>query len=182
MFFLKKKKRLHYGKRRIKVDFFLSVKNICFLTNDYFIRNSFYSLFFENDKANKIRSKDTLLFSSSEIRYILIDDVLKFTATLYIDQDIEASIQNGRLNSNHLLTMENRCKCFKYFYIFIASPAKCFDSKDRKIIIRQTTFIKPDEVVYKNVGFFTLSLDKLVRSQTKAAYSFPIVDPGIYKV
>ena len=95
MFFLKKRKRLHYGKRRIKVDFFLSVKNICFLSNDYFIRNTFYSLFFEGDKVHKIRSKDNLLYSSKEIRYILIDDVLKFTATLYVDKDIESSIRQG---------------------------------------------------------------------------------------
>ena len=98
MFFLKKKRRLHFGKRRIKVDFFLSVKNICFLSNDYFIRNTFYSLFFEGDKANTIRSKDNLLFSSSEIRYILIDDVLQFSATLYVDNDIESSMRQGKRN------------------------------------------------------------------------------------
>lgn len=81
------KKKPHYGKRRHKIDFYLTVKNLCFTSNEYFIRNSFYTLYIENDKANKIRSKDNL-YSFAEIRCVNIDEVLKFTSTLYIDYDV----------------------------------------------------------------------------------------------
>jgi len=117
------------------------------------MRNSFYSLYLESDKNHQIRSRD-ILYSSSEVRCIAVDEVLKFSSTLFIDVEL---LSTDNVASND-------------------PSSSGFDAKEKKLIIRQTTNLPQEEIVYKDVGYIILPLDKIIQNETITSYSFPIID------
>lgn len=72
----------HYGKKRAKFEFKIHIKGISFESNEYFVPNSTFTIFPDNHKQTKVKSKANL-FSAEDITNLPIDEVLVFTSTLY---------------------------------------------------------------------------------------------------
>ncbi len=76
----------HFGDKRSKVYVDIHINHISFKTNDYFLRNSYYTLYFKGSKNKKIKSRNiTRTLEDLLDTELPVDDALSCSATLFVD-------------------------------------------------------------------------------------------------
>ncbi len=142
------KKSPHFGDKRSKVDIELHINYLKFTTNDYFLRNSYYTIYFKGHKNNKLKSRTiTRTLEDLLSQPIPVDSSLKCTATLFQDH-LHVKYLNGKLKD-----------------------------KFKKLVIRQMTKLRSGEVLYRDVGYVLLPLHTFVQHPDKIDSRLPITHP-----
>ncbi len=72
----------HWGKHKVVILVRLHILDICFSKNDYFLKNSRYTIFQKNKRKNRIKSLRNIKDSKDLIR-IPIEETMLMRATLY---------------------------------------------------------------------------------------------------
>ena len=78
------RKRVHLGCTRHHMNFNITIKEIQFKTNQYFLANSYYTIFRKENKKKKFKSQDKVI-DSKELKNIKIDEKIKFRVCLLQD-------------------------------------------------------------------------------------------------
>lgn len=78
------RKRVHLGCTRHHMNFNITIKEIQFKSNQYFLANSYYTIFRKENKKKKFKSQEKVI-DSKELKNIKIDEKIKFRVCLLQD-------------------------------------------------------------------------------------------------
>jgi hypothetical protein len=142
----------HWNKKKIPIQIKLHFLDICFTKNDYFLKNSRYTIFQKDKKHNRIKSLRNIKDSKDLIR-IPIEETMEMKSTLYQDKSSSNS-------SNSSIDKKTR----EYL------------PKSRKIVIRQISKLNGD-TVYRDIGYIEIALDQLATLAPKNKdFEFELID------